>query len=376
MAYQPLVMPTLASSGTDGPNFSDTANFIRDTSTALAVSGDSFLSAMASLSAIEFSQVGDLPAFTSVALLADMTAIGNRPTRPTIDQNFQYLLDRINTLAVPAEPTVTFDYSDPGYASAMRDVMISKLLYDLVNGGYGIEVEDELALWNRERDREALAAQAAVDEVRRQAAATGFGMPQGVLFLAMQRAKQEQMMKNSSVNRDIGLKRADLYVANRQATFAKVLESEEQSISLYNAIQNRTLDAAKVTVQMTIALFEAGIRFFELQMEALLKQIQAKGEVAKVQLGLYSADVQAYAAYVNAIATTAQITVENSRLLLDRDKASYQGRVDIIKMRLEQLKTTVENMRNINQFGVEFFRTGLGAALSGINGLAVNTGSV
>lgn len=377
MSYEPLVMPTLAGAGiANRPNFSDTANFIRDASTALAVSGNSFLSSLADLKELEFSQVGDLPAFTSITLLADMTQVGARPVRPTVDMNFDYLMDRINTLVVPTAPTLTFSYSDPGYSSAMRDAMIAKLMLDLVNGGYGIETDDEVALFNRERDRETLISQAAVQELRRQAASTSFSMPQGVLFAAMERQRQESLAKTSSVNRDIALRRSELYVLNRQATLEKVLRSEEQSISLYNAIQTRALEFARISVQMTIALFEAGIKFFELQIDALLKQIQAKGEIGRIQLGLYAADVQAYAAFVNAIATQAQITVENSKMLFERDKASYQGRVDIVKFRLEQLRNTVENMKSINQFGVEFFRTGLGSTLSGLNGLAVQSGSV
>lgn len=370
--YVPLVMPTV--SGTQ--NFSTAATFLEQAATAITNSGNSYLASLADLKQVDFSQVGDLPAFQSITLLADMTAIGNRPVRPTVDLDITTLQQQLAMLIVPPAPTASFSYTDPGYSSAMRDTLIQKLMYDMVYGGYGIDTADEVALWNRERDREALLAQANIEELKRQAAATAFPMPQGALYAALQRARQDLMGKLSSVNRDIGLKRADLYVLNRQATLDRVLKTEEQSQALYNAIQARTLEVAKVQVQMAIALFEAGIKYFEGQLRSILAQIEAKVSAEKMKVELYAADVQAYAAYVNAIAQQARVTVENSKLITDRDKTTYFGRVELVKFRLQQLIATIENAKSINTWGVDFFRTGLGAAMSGINGLAVQTTTV
>lgn len=371
--YIPFTPPTIPS-GTQ--NFTTAMQFTEGMAEASVISANSFVASLADLKQIDFSQVGDLPAFQSIVLLADMTQIGNRPVRPTVDLDIAALQQQLTMLTVPPAPTASFSYTDPGYSSAMRDIMITKLVNDMVNGGYGIDTTDEVALWNRERDREALLAQANIEELKRQAAATAFPMPQGALYAALQRARQDLMGKLSSVNRDIGLKRADLYVLNRQATLEKVLKTEEQSQALYNAIQNRALEIAKVQVQMAIALFEAGIKYFEGQLRSILAQIEAKVSGEKMKVELYTADVQAYAAYVNAIAQQARITVDNSKLQMDRDKTSYLGKVEMIKFRLEQLKTTVEMAKSINTFGADFFRTGLGASLSNISGIAVNTTTV
>lgn len=370
--YVPLSLPV----PTGTQNFTTAAQFLEQSAQAIAVSGNSYIADLTDLKAIDFSQVGDLPAFNGPILATYLVGVGDRPVRPTVDTNFQYLLDRLNALAAPATPTPTFSYTDPGYSSAMRDAMSAKLLNDLLNGGYGIDTIDEVTLWNRERDREVLLMQGEIEEIRRQAAAMSFPMPQGVLFAQLEKARQKYMEKISSANRDIGLKRADLYVQHRQRTLENVLKTEDQSIGLYNAIQGRALEAAQVLVKMTLAIFEAGMRAFELQISALLKQITAKVDVAQMSVQLYASDVNAYAAYVNALATQSRVAMESSKMTFERDKTKYLSNVEIVRFRLEQLKATVEKSRQINEFGVEFFRTGLGAAMSGINGLAVQSGTV
>ena len=370
--YVPLELPEMD----EDADFADAANFLEESAKAIAESANSYISSLADMRELEFSQVGDLPDYNSAVLLADMTAIGNRPVRPTVDLDISDLQEQLLRLTVPAAPTATFSYTDPGYSSLLRDTMVAKLLDDLIYGGYGIEPADEAALWNRERDREALETQANIDELRRSHASLGFTMPQGALYAAMQKARELQLAKNSSVNRDIGLKRADLYVQNRQATLEKVLKSEDQSQALYNAIQARTLEAAQVQVKMALALFEAGFRYFEGQLKSLLAQIEAQVTAEKMKVDLYAADVNAYSAYVNAIASQGQIAVQNSKLLLERDKTDFAGRVDIVRFRLQELMATVEKNKSINQFGAEFFRTGLGAAMQGISGVAVQSGTV
>jgi hypothetical protein len=370
--YVPLTPPTVPTT----TNFNNEAAYLSQWASSLANSGNSYLNALKDVKEIDFSQVGDLPTFSSIVWLGSTSGIGTRPISPTVDLDISDLQRQLAALVVPSPPSGNITYVDPGYSSAMRDAMINKLMNDLINGGYGIDVNDEFALWNRERDREALNAQANIDELKRQAASTSFVMPQGALYTALQKARQEYMNKLSSANRDIGLKRADLYVENRRFILEKVLASEEQSIALYNAVQNRALDIQRLTVQLSIALFEAGIRYYEGLTNALLKQIEAKVTAEEMKVKLYSADVSAYAAYVNALVADAQIQIANSKNILTRDTASYQAKVDITKFRLQQLALTVENMKTINTFGAEFYRTGLAAALSANSGLAVQSTTV
>jgi len=373
--YVPLEFPELEGTGAgDAVTMEDIATWLTEVSQSIVDSGNSYLDSLAELKSIDFSQMGDLPVFNSVVWLGTNPSNIERPVRPTISVgSIDALLARLNTLVAPTAPSNTFNYSDPGYTSTLRGPMIEKLLNDLLNGGYGIDTNDEVALFNRERDREVLATQLSIEEARRQGINTGFTMPQGSMYLAFQRARQEQLSKLSSVNRDIGLNRSTLFVQQRERVINQVLSSENQSIELYNAIQNRAVTIAQTQVQLAIALFDSGIKLFQLQQSAITTQIEATLEAARTQIAIYASDVQAYAAFVNALVAGAQIDIANSSNILRRDITAHQSRVDLVRFQLQQLTTTVEMRRVINQFAVDFFKTGLGAAMSNINGLAVTT---
>lgn len=377
MAYIPLSLPTMPSSA----DYKATANWQAQVSQNLVTSGNSFIQSLIDLKDANFFSVGDVPTFFDPIFYAggvNGTLLNaQRPVRPDMTPaNISALIARLNSLVLPTAPSLSFTYTDPGYVSAMRDPMISKLLSDLLNGGYGIDDADEARLWNRERDREAATWAANLEEVKRQAAATSFAMPPGALFAQIQKAQQDYQNKVSSANRDIGLKRADLYVEQRRRVIEQVISVESQSIALYNAIQGRGLDIAKTQIAMAIALFEAGIKAIEIQLSAVLKQIEAQMEFSKTAAMVYNADIALYQVYVNALIADSQAFIQNQRNILDRDKTKLFASVEQVRFRLGQLQMTVDNAKDINKYGSEFFRTSLGASLSSTNGLAVQTTDV
>lgn len=364
-----LSMPTLPAD----PDFSDVANFLASSSSAIAAASQEFLDSLEELGNTDFASVGDLPGLNP-ANWNSRTILTGPPARIVIPVgNIQQLLDLLRQLVAPTSPNVVFSYTDPGYVSSLRDPVIAKLLFDLLNGGYGIDVTDEVALFNRTRDREAQLAQANVDEVKRQAASMSFSMPQGSLFEQLEKANQAYMAKISSANRDITLERSKLFVENRQFTIEKVLASEDQSIGLYNAIQERTLRAAEIQVQLAISLFDSATRLFALKIDAIKSQIDAQLATTRTAVEIYASDVAAYAALVNAVMSQAYVDIANSRTTLERDVASHRARTDIVRFKLEQLALTVTNRKDIDKYATDFFRTGFGSAINGINGLAVDT---
>lgn len=371
MAYAPLVLPELAAN----PNFQDVSAWLTAASSALVSAGNENLQELKDLSEYNFGFLGTSPVYSSVLWTAYTGDLGTAPVRPDIPQiNLDTLIAQIQLLTPPALPTETFSYSDPGYGSVLRAEIADKLAFDLINGGYGIDTTDEIALFNRARDREAQLLSEGELTVARQAAATGFPLPQGALYKQLAVARSEYVAKNSSVNRDIALKRADLYVQNRRQVIEQATQHEAQSIALYNAMQNRLLDAAKAEVQMAVFLYDAGIRLFQSRLDALTKQIDSNLAMSQAIVGIYNADVQAYAATVNSIVQRAQIDIKNSELVLEKDLRVYQSNVQVLTERLKELTLTVENRKDIARFLTEFFRTALGSAMNGINGLAVQTG--
>jgi len=115
--------------------------------------------------------------------------------------------------------TNEFSYVDPGYTSELRDELVVKLLNDLQNGTYGIEPGDEAGLWSRARDRAASIAKSEITGIMRRASASGFPMPSGAMYEAMREADQKHTNALSEAEREITLRRSELYVEGRKFTF-------------------------------------------------------------------------------------------------------------------------------------------------------------
>lgn len=279
-----------------------------------------------------------VPVFTNVAV----------PVAPALDSvQFTETLPFDDLTA----PTDTFAFAEKEYQSALLDALKAKLMYDLVNGGYGIETQDEAGLWERAREREMASMNAAIDDVSRQAAARGMMLPQGALNAAIQRAQQEALAKISSVSRDIAIKRADMYVENRKFTIQEVRQTEDMLIKMYGFMMERALNAAKALVELGIASFNAQLAKHNYRLErykaaasvyeALIRGQLAKVEQYKAQVegAKLSADIQRIHADVYRI----QLDGVNAMVNIYRtEMEAAKIEAEIEQLRLMGFKTTVE----------------------------------
>jgi hypothetical protein len=249
------------------------------------------------------------------------------PVAPSFDMPSFSASAPQNTIAAPTDE---FSYVDPGYASALHDPLVVKLLNDLENGTYGIDSGDEAALWFRARDRAAQQSRLEIEEAARRAAATSFPMPQGAMFHAIEVAEQKAQGVLSEANREIALRRSELYVEGRKFTIQQVKEYEQVRINLYTATQERALNYSKAVVEMGVALFEARVRNFQAQLEAYKIEAQVFETRIRAELGkaeLFKAQIEAEK--LRADFNRAKLDLFNGQL------AAINATVDLYKSRLE-----------------------------------------
>lgn len=306
----------------------------------LSAPGEVSIAELPGLDALTDPQMPRLPDFRTV----------NIPSTPTVT------LPVFNPLVAMPEAdfaTVTnnFAWAEAAYQTTLLDAATAKLLDDLQNGGYGIETADEDALWERERARQIEATNFAIEEIRRGSAMRGFPLPPGDLEVSVQRAVQDASNKLSAVSRDIALKRADMFVENRKFTLQEVRAVETVLISFHNSRMERALNAAKATVELGIAVFNASVArhnarleayktehvVFESKIRAALleieghrlaiegKKLEVESQVAQVEL--YKAQLAGVNALVEIYKTKAQVQTERANI--ERLKIEmFRGRVD------------------------------------------------
>ena len=239
-------------------------------------------------------------------------------------------------------PTDRFSYADAIYDTALQDPLKAKILYDLENGGYGIETEDELRLWERARERDVAALGTMVDELARVASTRGFTMPPGAYYAAATQAASELATKTSSMSREIASKRADLYVQNRQFIIQTGVSFEKLLMDFYTSKCERALNVAKLTVTMAIDVFNAQVAKYNMQLEAY----KASAQVYETQIKAALANLEVYKAELEGARITAEIQrqqVEIYRVQIQAVEALiglYQADVSVMRTKAE-----IENIK-------------------------------
>lgn len=257
------------------------------------------------------------------------------------------------------EPTSAFAFNEEEYSSELLDAARIKLMDDLVNGGYGIEVEDEERLWARARERELRNAETAIQEAARQTAARGMLLPPGALNAAVARIQAEALEKTSSLQRDIAIKRADMYVENRKFTLQQVQQTEAMLIQYFGFAQERALNAAKYMAEFGVQLFNAKLARFNARVEAM----RGAAQLFDAQLRAALANLDVYKAKVEG----ARLTVETQQLyvqLYNEQLKGVQSTVDLYKTQMEAAKVyTAVEMSKLDLFRarVEAYQAQVGA---------------
>lgn len=200
-------------------------------------------------------------------------------------------------------PTNSFTWNETEYTSELLDKATDLIKSDLENGGYGLDSRDEQALWERAKDREMQNADAAMQDLSRSMAARGFTVPQGAMLAGMQKVQQQARANISTINRDISLKRADLYVQARQFAITTGLQVEQFLISYHAGFAERALNAAKY-------IFDAGVSLFDMQVKrynAKLQLYQTVSQVYESQIRAALSKMEIFKAEIDAARLTVGI---------------------------------------------------------------------
>ncbi len=358
--------------------------------TATLAQANTFLEALTNAANVEFSNGFNidelLPDSYNYASVPEVNfpvvAGGLRPTLSGLDVGGAPEAPAVSIMApgdiaLPADdllaPTNQFTYFEAAYASVLLDPLKAKLLEDLTNGGYGIDVADEAALFQRARDREAEATMTRISAAGRTMAARGFPLPPGELAVTIDRAYQEFQNKASDVSRDIFTNSAARFVENRKFTIEQVKELEQILIGFHNSVQERALNVAKATAEVALAVYNALVLRYRTRLEAAKiasdvqrDKLQAEAERARAVVDIFRGQLSAYEANLRRAVDTARMQVD----LYSADIAANRNLTDglIARASLQQkvLEATVQQNIQISALAVENAKAKLLATVQGL----------
>lgn len=325
---------------------------------------------------------GDLPTITWP--LAPSTTLPDAPDTPPamIDINIpsipSYMLPDVpifQEIAIPPAPEISFPvfegvlpvsdlvppetgfiYNESLYESELGDALRAKILSGIQNGGTGLGSEVEGAIWNQAKLRTASENARLYEEALNFWSARGWTVPPGALSGRLYEVSVEQSRALADVNEKIMIEQARLAQEMEKFITTAGLQLEQQAMNYSNEVANRAFQAARATVEMGIAVFQAKVVWYTAQLEAYKTQatvyevriraelgkievFKARIEAAKLQLDMQQAEVQLYIAQLQAVTTMIEIY-----------KAEIQACAlisEINKLRLEvfHLQTTIYQVR-------------------------------
>ena len=297
------------------------------------------------------------------------------------------------------EPSIREYVPGSEYTSSLLTNLKTLLEERIRTGGVGFDKATEDAIWDRGREREARAAQEAIDGLEKMEG-LGYAFPPGAYLAARTKLLAETDAQNRGHSREVMVKSAELQLDNVKHSLTTAVQLESRLMDMNNAVEQRAFEMSRYATEAAveiynakvrayasavdfygrkIAIYEARIRAetakveayrvtiaaeeakasinrslveqYKVQVDAALANvdiykaeiagIQAKAEIEKTKVMIFGEQVRGYTAQVNAY--TAQ--VEGFRATMEGETAKsrvYQSQVDAFKSRVDAAARVVE----------------------------------
>lgn len=270
--------------------------------------------------------------------------LNRKPTAPTLDDIL---------LSFPSAPTITMPLVDTIVLGNLWTAICDKLNNDLADGGYGIDTDDEEAIWQRSKEREKTEYNAQLEEADEVFAGLGYPMPPGALIAVKQKAKQTYHTKLASLNREMTIKRADMYVQARQ--FAIKTGTEFGSFFA---------ELAKVRAQI-----------YESEIKAAVSQAEIKKDINLAKIEEFRALIEAYTAEIKGVASLYDLASTQQEREIRVQIAVLQANIEVAKAQLEQVIEQARLRLSGTQAAAEVYKAICASALGTIHASASLSGS-
>jgi hypothetical protein len=248
---------------------------------------------------------------SSPAIDTITTGIPSSPSLPVKPDDLD--IDDV-AITLPVVPNLTVPNVSTIILSDLWNDIYEKLNSDITDGGYGIETADEIAIWERAKERELLELSAQTEDLDEMYAGFGYKFPPGALIKAKQKARQTYQNKLATLNRDMTIERLKLFVECRK--FA--LENGVRFGQLF--IEIGKLITALYDSEMKGAITEADINKTNnlVRVDEYKAKMEGYSTEAKVGAEIFDAEVKGSLAEM-------ELVKSNNTSRIDKYKADMEG---------------------------------------------------
>lgn len=273
------------------------------------------------------------------------------PPVPTIN------LDAIQFTATPPEyrgPEIDlaeFDFQEREYDALLIE-QTQAVIERIFDGGSGLPVAVENALYEQARERETESGERAVEQARDEWAARGYRVPAGPLLKQISRAREEADKRISELARTQFIEFWRIQLEQLRFAVTSAIQLEELWLRKFISSEERRLQAARFRLDLAIAVVNAYVS--RLNAEAIVYQTEAG--VFKTRIEAELAKLQVYSEQIRGLQLIGELNEQQVRIYSERVRAVLAN-VEIYRANI----SAFEALLRANVSKVDVFRAQLQA---------------
>lgn len=206
-----------------------------------------------------------------------------------------------------------------------------KIISDLSTGGYGIDTSDELAIWERSRGRILQETEAEIDEMRLHHSTYNMPIPPGSYNRLLGKAVDKANDALSDFNRDMTIKRGDLYAdARKHAIDSAIKAGEVQMGGMKIKIEGlRDAVAAEMgIIEAELSAHRALLSTYGYKFDKIINK-------QKVLSDIYKTDIAGWSARLGALTGAYGVLQQSNKDQFDADRVITNVYADYFRAKIE-----------------------------------------
>lgn len=299
------------------------------------------------------------------------------PVSTPIDVPLKPFLDKPNLpdlveLHIPSfvfKPLPAFDEVNPEFQGSSvsaimqwaevpyKTVIIEEemaVLRKMWEGGTGLPLAVEQAMWERAASRENLDVSRDVSAAATEFSGRGYTLPPGALANRIDTIRTEGAVRKQGLGREVMIKVADTHIENLRFACTQAIASENVLIDLWDKMAQRQFEAAKIQVDSELALLNAQVAIFNAKQSAFNNRLGARRLVLEER----SLELQAYKAQLEGEIAKGQINEQRLKMFLGLYEA-LKAEVEIFKAEVQGAQLQSDLQKNeVEKFKAEVIAVG------------------
>lgn len=262
---------------------------------------------------------------------------------PVWDESIAWSQEASDAFTDVEQLAVEFVSSEADYVSPLIGAAGTNALYDAVraeieSGDYGIDPNDEERLFERIRERESREIASAFEGATALYSSGGFTMPTGAAVAAREKILAESRDRIVSAEREMALKRADLYLEAKKIAQSNGLQIEQQTMSFHNSFYDRALKRVVDSIASTVAVasynLERGKMFLQ-KYVAFASAFESQVKASTAVVNMYESQVKAEEAKASFNKALVDEFVSKNKAVVDTYAESVKGYTAVVDNRVK-----------------------------------------